>query len=85
MGACQGNCPSRQLEADHVTPWYKGGNTEENNLLVLGTVCHAIKHLLDEDYASCRLIYNRMSKEERDMFIIVASGLSYPVRKITRS
>lgn len=80
MKACGGNCKAR-LEADHVTSWYKGGRTTEDNLLVLGVVCHALRHLMDEEYFACNLIYGRMTEEEKDQFMKLAEGLSYPLPK----
>jgi len=78
MHACGGECACK-LEADHVVSWYKGGRTKEDNLLVLGVVCHALRHLMDEEYYSCKLIYGRMTKEEKETFLKLAEGLSYPL------
>jgi len=80
MHACGGECKSR-LEADHVVSFYKGGKTEEDNLLVLGVVCHALRHLMDEEYYSVKLIFGRMTEEEKDQFLKIAEGLSYPLPK----
>lgn len=60
-------CPATyRLEADHVQPWSKGGQTEADNLITLCVVDHFIKHALDEEPYSARLIQNRMSPEELD-------------------
>lgn len=81
MHACGGDCKFK-LEADHVTSWYKGGRTTEDNLLVLGIVCHALRHLMDEEYYSCGLIYGRMNEEEKKIFLEIAESLNYPLPKV---
>lgn len=80
MKACGNNCKAR-LEADHVTSWYKGGRTTEDNLLVLGVVCHALRHLMDEEYFACGLIYGRMTEEEKKTFLEIAESMTYPLPK----
>jgi len=34
---------------------------------------------MDEEYYSCKLIYGRMTKEEKETFLKLAEGLSYPL------
>ena len=80
MHACGGECKSK-LESDHVVSWYKGGRTTEENLLVLGVVCHALRHLMDEEYYACGLIYGRMTDEEKSQFLEIAEGMTYPLPK----
>jgi hypothetical protein len=82
MHACE-VCKSK-LEADHVLSWYKGGRTTEDNLLVLGVVCHALRHLMDEEYFACNLIIGRMTDEEKDQFLKIAESMSYPIPKKLR-
>lgn len=77
MKACGDNCKCK-LEADHVISWYKGGKTEEDNLLVLGIVCHALRHLMDEEYGAVKMIYIRMTQEEKDTFHRLAKDINYP-------
>lgn len=60
-----GRCENKRLEADHVVPFSKGGETEEENFLLSCIVHHYIKHLLDGETYSSRLIANRMTEEEK--------------------
>lgn len=53
-------CPEDgYLEADHVQPVSKGGETEEENLELLCPEHHAVKHQLDEEPWAVRLIRSR--------------------------
>jgi 5-methylcytosine-specific restriction endonuclease McrA len=58
-------CENTRLEADHVVPFSKGGETESDNILLSCLPHHAIKHLLDGEPWSYRLILSRMSESER--------------------
>lgn len=58
-------CNEIILEAHHATSFSKGGETTEENLFLFGKVCHAIFHLISDEPWSARLIYNRMSEEEK--------------------
>jgi 5-methylcytosine-specific restriction endonuclease McrA len=59
-------CTEEYIEADHLVPYSKGGETETDNMLWLGKICHAIKHFLDGETGSARLIKKRMSEDEKE-------------------
>ena len=57
-------CENKRIEADHVVPFSKGGETEEENMLMSCLVHHALKHLLDGETYSANLIKRRMTPQE---------------------
>ena len=71
-------CVSPKLEADHATAYSKGGQTEIDNLIMLCTVHHAVKHCMDEEPYAAQLVVNRMTEQEYEAYATVMRGLSYP-------
>lgn len=59
-------CENKRTEADHVVPFSKGGETDEENMLISCLVHHVIKHTLDEEPWSANLIKKRMTPEEKE-------------------
>ena len=59
-------CQRTRVEADHVQPFSKGGETEGDNLSILCIIHHAWKHWLDGEWYSAKLIKNRMTQEEQE-------------------
>ena len=59
-------CPEVITEADHIIPYSKGGETDSDNLQLLGLICHSIKHFLDGEVNSARLVKRRMNKEQQE-------------------
>jgi predicted restriction endonuclease len=57
-------CPENgYLEADHVQPVHKGGETELDNMLWLCLFHHALKHRLDEEHQIARMIQKRAHEQ----------------------
>lgn len=58
-------CPeTKRLEAHHGIAYSEGGETTDDNLFLLGIVCHAIIHTISGEPWATNLIKKRMTPEE---------------------
>jgi 5-methylcytosine-specific restriction endonuclease McrA len=58
-------CTETVLEGHHGIAYSEGGETNEDNLFLLGKVCHAIMHFISGEPWATKLIENRMTPEEK--------------------
>lgn len=56
-------CPENgYLEADHIEAHSNGGETEEDNLMLLCIYHHMVKHLISDEPWAARLIQKRIDQ-----------------------
>jgi hypothetical protein len=60
-------CEGGHIEADHLLPHSKGGETDADNLLLSCKPHHFWKHFIDEEPWAANLILNRMGDDEKDI------------------
>jgi len=53
------------IESHHMDAFGNGGETEPDNLMFLDRVSHAVIHLMSDEPYSFRLIFNRLTPEEK--------------------
>lgn len=57
-------CEGEPVEGDHMQPFFKGGETTEDNLLNLCLPHHVLKHMLDGETWIARLMMSRMTPKQ---------------------
>ena len=60
----QSQCEHLPLEAAHMDAWSNGGETVEDNLLLLCLPHHYIQHLIQDERGSALAIHGRMSDDD---------------------